>query len=318
MSEIEQSQKKGNGGFVAVILLLLIGLGAIAYFLSSANKQLDLCKNDNHMLNADMEGMNQMMSGYLGTMSNDMKTDFTSMLDTYDALLEKDKTQADSINSHKERIMELQDQVKRGKMSAHQLFKARKEIETMKQIMRGYIVQIDSLNTLNLTLYNRVDSTNTALSNTKGERDVARDEAAQSAEQVKKGSKLQAYSFSSGGLKMKLNNSMTASDRARNIVQIQSSFTISENPIAPSGKKTVYLQIVDPDGKILQSSSGNFVTMESGQVAFSDYKDIDYQNQRIDVAIYYKLGGNVASKGNYKVNIFCQGQLIGKDSFTLK
>lgn len=152
MSEIQQSQKKGNGGFVAVILLLLIGLGAIAYFLSASNKQLDLCKNDNRMLNADMEGMNQMMSGYLGTMSNDMKTDFTSMLDTYDALLEKDKTQADSINSHKERILELQDQVKRGKMSAHQLFKARKEIETMKQIMRGYIVQIDSLNTLNLTL----------------------------------------------------------------------------------------------------------------------------------------------------------------------
>jgi hypothetical protein len=140
----------------------------------------------------------------------------------------------------------------------------------------------------------------------------------QSAEKVKKGSKLQAYSFSSGGLKMKLNNSMTPSDRARNVVQIQSSFTISENPIAPSGKKTVYLQIVDPDGKILQSSSGNFVAMESGQVAFSDYKDIDYQNQRIDVAIYYKLGGIEASKGNYKVNIFCQGQLIGKDSFTLK
>ena len=111
---------------------------------------------------------------------------------------------------------------------------------------------------------------------------------------------------------------MTPSDRARNVVQIQSSFTISENPIAPSGKKTVYLQIVDPDGKILQSSSGNFVAMESGQVAFSDYKDIDYQNQRIDVAIYYKLGGIEASKGNYKVNIFCQGQLIGKDSFTLK
>jgi len=198
------------------------------------------------------------------------------------------------------------------------LFKARKEIETMKQIMRGYIVQIDSLNTLNLTLYNRVDSTTTALKTTKGERDQARDEALQSAEKVKKGSKLQAYSFSSGGLKMKLNNSMTPSDRARNVVQIQSSFTISENPIAPSGKKTVYLQIVDPDGKILQSSSGNFVAMESGQVAFSDYKDIDYQNQRIDVAIYYKLGGIEASKGNYKVNIFCQGQLIGKDSFTLK
>lgn len=318
MSELEQTSKKGNGGFVVVILLLLIGLGVLAYFLSDSNKQLDLCKNDNRVLNADMEGMNEMMSGYLGTMSNDMKTDFTNMLDTYDALLEKDKSQADSINAHKKRIVELQEEVKRGKMSAHQLFKARKEIETMKSIMRGYIVQIDSLNTLNLTLYNRVDSTNTALIVTKGERDQARNEADASAEQVKKGSKLQAYNFSSGGLKMKLNNSMTASTRARNTVQIQSSFTISENPIAPSGKKTVYMQIIDPDGKILQSSSGNYATMDTGQIAYSDYKEIDYQNQRVDMAIYYNMGGVSASKGNYKVNIYCQGQLIGTDSFTLK
>lgn len=318
MSENQEPKKKSSGAFVAITILLLIALAVMAYLWSSKNSQLNQCKNDNAVLHSDMKGMNEMMSGYVGGMTNDLKSDFKNMLSTYDALLEKDKSQEDSINRQKAEIEELLQKVERGNMSAHQLFKARKEIETMKRIMRGYIVQIDSLNTLNLKLTNNLDSTNTVLVVTQGERDQYKTDAEYNAEQVKKGSKLQAFNFSSGGLKMKLNNTTTDSDRARSIVQIKSSFTISENPIATSGKKAVYMQIVAPDGKTLQSSSSNIIDTESGQVAFSDYKDIDYQNQRIDMAIYYNLNGQELSKGNYKIKIYCQGQLVGTDSFTLK
>lgn len=318
MSEIQQTEKKGNGAFVAIIIILLLLLGAMGYLWSSKNGQLNECQNENKSLNADMEGMNEMMSGYIGNMSNDMKTDFTSMLATYDALLEKDKTQADSINAQKERIQGLLEKVERGDMNARQLFLARKEIETMKRIMRGYIVQIDSLNTLNLRLTNDLDSTSSALSMTKEERDLARQEAEQQGALVKEGQKLQAFGFVSGGLKMKLNNTAAPTTKARNTVEITSSFTISENPITTPGTKTVYMQVITPEGKTLQSSSSNVITTTQGQVAFSDKKNIDYQNQRVDIAIYYKLRGEEVSKGNYKVKIFCQGDLIGTDSFTLK
>ncbi len=318
MSENQESQKKGNGAFVAITILLLLGLAVMAYLWSAKNSQLNQCKNDNMALHSDMKGMNEMMSGYVGGMTNDLKTDFKNMLSTYDALLEKDQSQADSINRQKEEIQELLAKVERGNMNAHQLFKARKEIETMKRIMRGYIVQIDSLNTLNLKLTNNLDSTNSVLVVTQTERDQYKSDAEYNAEQVKKGSKLQAFNFSSGGLKMKLNNTTTESDRARNIVQIKSSFTISENPIATPGSKPVYMQIVTPEGKTLQSSSSNIIETENGQVPFSDFKTIDYQNQRIDMAIYYNLNGQELSKGNYKIKIYCQGQLIGTDNFTLK
>ena len=117
---------------------------------------------------------------------------------------------------------------------------------------------------------------------------------------------------------MKLNNTTAETSRARNTIQIRSSFTISENPITPSGKKTVYLQVITPDGKTLQSSSSNILDTENGPVAYSDKKEIDYQNERIDMSIYYKLNGVKIEKGNYKVKIYCQEQLIGTDSFTLK
>lgn len=318
MSELQEPQKKSNGGFVAVIILLLLMLGAMAYLWSSKNSALNQCENDNKMLNADMEGMNEMMSGYVGGMTNDIKTDFKNMLSTYDALLEKDASQADSINKQKAQIQDLLDKVERGNLSARQLFMARKEIETMKGIMRGYIVQIDSLNTLNLQLTNDLENTSTQLTATTSERDQYKTEAEASAEKVKIGSKLQAYGFNSGGLKMKLNNTTDETTKARNTVQIQSSFTLSENPITVPGKKTVYLQVITPEGKTLQSSSSNVTAIDGGSVAYSDKKVIDYQNQMIDMAIFYKLNGEELSKGNYKVNIYCQGQLIGTDSFTLK
>lgn len=290
----------------------------MAYLWSSKNSQLNTCMNENKQLNADMQGMNEMMSGYLGEMSNDMKKDFKQMLNAYDALLDKDASMSDSINSQKEKITELMNQVENGKMTAHQLFLAKKEIETMRKIMRGYIYQIDSLNTLNLTLRSDLETTQTELSGTKAERDEYRTQAEQSAEQVKKGSKLTAYGFETVGLKEKLNSTMDETDRAKNVVQIRSSFTIGKNPITPAGKKSVYLQVIDPSGKTLQHSSASVLDTDNGQVPFSDKKEIDYQNESIDMSIYFSLRNIQLNKGNYKVNIYCQGQLIGSDSFTLK
>ncbi|MDX2359930.1 MAG: hypothetical protein QNK23_03920 [Crocinitomicaceae bacterium] len=316
--ESQETQKKGNGAFVAIIILLFLMLGTMGYLWSSKNTQLSDCQLKNDELNADMQGMNEMMSEYVGTMSNDMKTDFRSMLSTYDELLAQDQTKADSLNAQKDRISELLAEVEQGKMSAYELFKARKEIETMKSIMRGYIVQIDSLNTLNLLLTDSLDYTTGVLQVTQEDRDRLEQETSDLNAQVAEGSKLQAYNFVSEGLKMKLNNTTTATTRAKNVVQIKASFTISANPITEAGNKPVYMQIITPEGKTLQSSSSNIIDVDGGSVAFSDQKIINYQNERVDIAIYYNLNGATLSKGNYKIKIYCQGSLVGTDSFTLK
>lgn len=318
MSESEITTKNKNGGYTAVIILLLIGLAFMAYLWSSKNGQLNECSNENAVLRSDMAGMNEMLSGYVGSISNDLKKDFKNMLSTYDALLEKDASKADSINKQKAEIQKLLDQVERGKMSAHQLFLAKKEIETLRGIMRGYVYQIDSLNTANYQLRSNLDSTNRVLTTTTSERDQYKTEAEIAAEQVKKGSKLQAYGFLSEGLKEKLNSMKTPTDRAKSVVQIRSTFTIGKNPITEKGDKVVYMQIIDPSGKTMQSAAGNVIQTDKGQVAYSDKKSIDYNNESIDLSIYYSLRGAEAVKGNYKVNIYCQGQLIGSDSFTLK
>lgn len=319
MSETEQTIKKSNGGYVAVIIILLLGLALMAYLWSSKNGELNECANDNERLTKDMEGMNAMLSGYVGNLSNDLKKDFKSMLETYDALLEKDASKADSINVQKAKIQSLIDEMDRNKnISAHQIFLLNKENETLRKIMKGYVYQIDSLNTANYKLQSDLELTTDALTSTTEERDQYKTEAEYNAAQVKKGSKLTAYGFETVGLKEKLNSSMTESDRAKNVVQIRSTFTIGKNLITEAGSKVVYMQVIDPSGKTMQTNTGNILTTDSGQVPYSDKKEIEYKNESIDMSIYFSLRNLTASKGNYKVNIYCQGQLIGSDSFTLK
>jgi hypothetical protein len=184
--------------------------------------------------------------------------------------------------------------------------------------MKGYVFEIDSLNTLNLKLESDLDSTSTQLNLTKEERDQIKEVAAQQGETIDKAKKLQAYSFSSGALRAKLNSTTTPTTKARNAIQFVSSFTISENSVALKENKAVYMQVTDQNGKVFQRRSSNIVKTENGDVSYSDKKVINYVGSRVDVAIYYDLNGQDVSKGNYKVRIYCQGQLIGSDSFSLK
>ncbi|MES2799054.1 MAG: hypothetical protein V4638_03495 [Bacteroidota bacterium] len=319
MTEETQSTKKSNLPFILIIIVLLAGLAVMAVLLSKEKKAVNECANENTMLLSDMEGMNQMLEGYVGNMSKDLKKDFQEMLRTYDQLIAKDQSKADSLNMQKARIQQLVDDLNQNKRwSASELYKMRKENETLRTIMKGYVYQIDSLNTLNIKLTSDLDQTTNELESTKTERDQFKTEAEENAEQVRKGSKLAAFSFSSVGLKMKLNNTTEVTTKASSVVQVRSTFTISENPIAKAGNKNVYLQVINPDGKTMQTKSSNVIQVESGSVPYSDMKDINYNNERLDVTIYYDLKGEKAVKGNYKVRVYCEGSLIGSDNFTLK
>ena len=152
--------------------------------------------------------------------------------------------------------LDLMNQLDKNKrLSARELSKLRKENETLKGIMRGYVRQIDSLYTMNKRLEIDLDETSTKLNETSAERDNYKKEAEEKGEQVKKGSKLRAYNINSGALKMKTNNTTEATDRAKKVYQLKSSFTLQENVLAIAGRKTVYMSITAPNGQVLQSRS---------------------------------------------------------------
>ncbi|NDF59621.1 MAG: hypothetical protein EB100_00930 [Crocinitomicaceae bacterium] len=319
MEENIESGKKSTGILFILLIAALVIIGYMSLKITQKNKLINECSNNRLELEADMAGMNDMMSGYVGNMSNDLRKDFQQMLNTYDALKTKDSSQNKSIEQQKQKIQGLMNQLNSNKkLSAQELFTLRKENETLRNIMKGYVKQIDSLNTLNVRLSSDLDVKTQELTTTTTERDHYKVQAQESAEQVKKGSKLQLFGITSTGLRLKLNNTTEPTSKSRNCIQMKSSFTVASNPLTKSGRKVIYMQITSPDGNVLQGKENFVVSTEIGTVAYSDKKEIDYNNENLDVVIYYDVKEGEATKGNYKVKMFCEGQLIGSDSFTLK
>ena len=74
MSELnEATAKKGNGVFIGIILLLLVGIGVMAVMYSKKNSELNDCMNDNLALKQQMDDMNKMMAPYIKNHVNHAK-----------------------------------------------------------------------------------------------------------------------------------------------------------------------------------------------------------------------------------------------------
>ena len=202
------------------------------------NKELNKCMNENLVLKSDIKGLNKMMEDYVGNISTELKQEFNDMLVTYDALIAKDKLKESSINKQKSEIQSLLNQLNSNKkLSASELYKFKKENETLREIMKSYVVQIDSLNTINIELNTDLEEKKKELVTTTTERDEFKKVAEEKTTLITKGSKLYAYNFVSEALRMKLNNTTEVTDKAKKAIQFRSSFTISENSLANAEKK---------------------------------------------------------------------------------
>ena len=317
--EEESATENYNKIYLGAILVLILGIGVVTYLWTSERKNLAQCENISSNNQDTLREFKKIFTEYQGEITTDLKSDLRRMMDTYDQLIIQDASKADSLNAQNEMLQAQLEKIEKLQKSKNfsysQMIKLRQENETLRGIMRGYVVEIDSLNTLNLQKDIIITEQTQTIDTRTSERDQAMEEAAASAEKVKIGSKLSAYNFNSGALKSVVRSKITT--RAKQAVQLQSSFTISGNLIASAGRKAVYMQIIDPNGRTLQNVSSYSTETNNGRISYTEKKEIDYQNKSIDMTIYFDVR-NTISKGNYKVNIYCDLNLIGSDSFTLK
>ena len=199
-------------------------------------------------------------------------------------------------------------------------YSIKKKLNYLRSITQGYISQIDSLYTVNKDLKDK----NTEITSKFEKEQVKTTELTKDKEQltekVSLASTLKAYNIlgvpvksKSGGKKEEI------VDKAKRADRIKVSFTLSENLIAASGSKTIYVRIAQPDDKILIVSDDEAHSFDyNGQkIQFSLKEDIDYQNKAVDMVIYWdKI--NDFTAGTYVVSVFTDGYLIGESQFILK
>jgi Tfp pilus assembly protein PilN len=186
------------------------------------------------------------------------------------------------------------------------------EITTMREIMKSYIVQIDSLNTRNkiLTSENseikeqitQVRNTNTELSKVKEELST----------KVEVASVIQAKNIAA----VSLNKKRKETTRINNLDKLRICFTLRENPLAKPGQKDVYMRVIRPDSLVVTSSPDNLFEYKGNKIIYSANRQVDYLNQDIEVCIFMDNKGDFII-GNYSVELYLDNNIIGRTNFML-
>lgn len=197
--------------------------------------------------------------------------------------------------------------------NAKRISELKKELATLRSIMRSYVIQIDSLNAANEQLkkenkevvkkYQQVSSTAAQLTK----------EKEKLTERVTLASKLDAAAITV----TPVNSRGKAVDKIKRMEQFVVKFTITKNITAPVGEKTIYVRIMKPDDDILVKNRTNVFDFEGKEINYSMKKLIEYEGEEIQVVMYWDIE-EFLSPGTYRVDIFADGNLIGKKSFVLE
>jgi len=189
----------------------------------------------------------------------------------------------------------------------------RKEITTMREIMKSYIVQIDSLNARNQLLIaenteikqqmRQVEQTNVELSEVKNEL----------TSKVEIASVIKAREIRP----IPLNTKRKETDRLERFEKLEVAFILNENPIVEPGKKTVYMRITRPDGLVITSSPDNLFEAEGERMIFTENRTVEYLNKDVEISIFVDNNGDFI-EGTYGVDLYLEGHNIGSSSFMLK
>lgn len=186
-----------------------------------------------------------------------------------------------------------------------QLARYRREVETLRGVMRGYLAQIDSLNNVNSTLQAQNIAFRSEISNAQLRADVAEERADELDTRVRIGAVIR----SSGIRMVALNNNSREVRSIRRAARLRVDFELTANDLAEPGEKSVYVCITGPDGYPLTPSEMIIFSFEGEDMMASAMRKVDYENQSVPVSIYYDGGG--FERGTYKVDIYLDGRLSG-------
>ncbi len=216
------------------------------------------------------------------------------------------------IEEERRHTQELLEELQRTKATdAAEITRLKKEIATLRKVLQNYIMQVDSLNRLNQSLVaentemkEKVVEQNTQISNLRTEASTLKDKV-----------DIAAQLDATGFWVTPKNKRNKDEKKAKNVKKLAFGFTIVKNVTAQNGERVIYARILKPDNSVL-GNKGTF-SYENTSLEYTEKKYIDYNGEEQAITMYSNVEEFIG-EGTYKVFIFCDKQMIGQTSFTLK
>ena len=243
----------------------------------------------------------------------ELQQELTDLSHHYDNL----KTDNDTLNAklvhEQEKIATLMDKMKKFRNDSYaEINRYKREIGTLKTVLRSYVVQIDSLNQLNQKLLAENKEVKKQMDWVRERNKTLEKKTEKMEETLEKANTLAVENFHIYPI-----NKRDKETTLKKCFQLKADFTISRNITAKRGPRMIYLRITRPDGEVLAASSKSFFKFQNASLTYSARREITYEGEKLDVANYWPNDGSL-TKGEYVADLFSDNQQIGTLKFILK
>lgn len=207
------------------------------------------------------------------------------------------------------RTQQLLEELKKVKATdAREIARLKKELATVRNVLRSYIRQVDSLNQVNQQLVAENSQIKGKLEQSNQVNQSLQQQNQNLTERMDRAAQLDATHI----VMTPLNKRNKAAKKMKDCKQIQVSFTITKNVSATNGNRIVYVRIQTPNGNVLNAGLFDY---ENKQIEYSMKKAIEYAGEEMNVTTYWDVN-EFLSAGDYRVSIFSEGNMIGTQTFS--
>ena len=280
---------------VILVALLIAGLVYLAQNLSQQKKKNEDMKQLAEMDKKEMENEYQ---GFANQYS-EMKTQISN--DSIVAQLTKEQ----------ERTQGLLNELKKVKSDdAREITRLKRELATVRAVLRNYVFEIDSLNSLNQNLVKENSRVKGQYQEATRQIEGLNTEKASLSEKVAIAAQLDAIDINLS-LKDKRRKDTKSIKKAKTL---QVDFSIAKNVTASNGMRTLYVRVTSPTGTVL--GDGGTFNYENRNLECTMKKTVEYGGKQTGVATYWGIDQALVN-GTYNVSIFADNEMIGSRSFTI-
>ena len=280
-------------------IVIVAVLAAMAYLIYSLNKSNEENKQMLELAEMDKREMENEYESF-ARQYNEMKTQINN--DSLMAQLEQEQ----------QRTQELLEELRRTKSNdAAEIARLKKELATMRQVLKSFVAEIDSLNRLNTQLTNENENLRQQQVVQQQQITNLSSEKASLTDKVEIASQLDATAVHISAL----NKRQKAAKKIADVKTIQVSFNIARNVTAAAGARTIYVRIVKPTGDAVHG--GGTFAYENRNLEYAMRKDIEYNGEETPVTVYWNVTEMLVA-GQYRVQIFADGKNIGGGSISFE
>jgi len=286
---------------------ILIPLLVVILALAAGSAWLFLSLQEQRQVNQDMQELAELDK-------QEMENEYERFALQYSEM--KTQINNDSIiqqlTEEQMKTQQLLEELKRVKASdAREIARLKKELATVRAVLRDYVLQIDSLNRLNESLKQENTTVKAELEQRTQQVAGLSSEKASLSQKVAIAAQLDATNIS---LQL-LNKRGKNAKKLKDCTQMKTSFVITKNVTASNGNRTIYVRIQNPGGNVL--GGGGTFAYENRQLECSAKKTIEYTGEETPVTVYWNVS-QMLEAGDYRVSVFADGNMIGTRSFSFK